>query len=251
MSDHASAESGDREGPGASGFHSRRARQNRRRFWVARGRRFFHRHIRDCRGRYHSGFPARLLARGELQILPRRTGRRLHISPFIALYDVRFFRMLKSYVWQSALAAFAMLAVLLMVDSIADAALAAGLASSAVIVFLHPRSRSATLRHLIGGHLHGLVVGVAGSLLMFHSTLLPVPADLSHWVADVVAAAALGLVILVMAITDTEHPPAAAATLGFALQSLDWTLVLLFAAAVLVLALVNLAMRRRLQDLID
>ena len=99
---------------------------------------FLQRRIRDDRGRYRS----RLLARGEFQVLPRRVSRRLHLPPFIELYDVRFFRFHKVYLWQSGLAVLAILGVLLLVDSVADAALAAGLGSSAVIVFVHPTSRA-------------------------------------------------------------------------------------------------------------
>ncbi len=209
--------------------------------------RLLHRHVRDQRGRYRS----RLLARGELQVLPRRTSRRLHLSPFVELYDVRFFRRQKDYLWQSALAVVAILAVLLMVDSVADAALAAGLGASAVIVFVHPSSRGASLRNLIGGHSLGLLVGVVASLIMFESGWHPVPDEFSHWIADIMAAGVLGVVIVLMAATDTEHPPAAATALGFALQSLAWQMVILFIVAVLVLALAKLALRNRLQDLID
>ena len=208
---------------------------------------FLQRRIRDDRGRYRS----RLLARGEFQVLPRRVSRRLHLPPFIELYDVRFFRFHKVYLWQSGLAVLAILGVLLLVDSVADAALAAGLGSSAVIVFVHPTSRSASLRNLIGGHVLGLMVGALASFLLFQSGWLPVAADLSHWAADVVAAGVLGVVIVLMAATDTEHAPAAATALGFALQSLAWQMVILFIAAVLVLALAKVVLRNRLQDLID
>ena len=209
--------------------------------------RLFHRHVRDERGRYHS----RLFARGELQVLPRRTSKRLRLPPYILLYDVRFFRMQKGYLWQSSLAVVAILAVLLLVDSVADAVLAAGLGSSVVIVFLHPTSRSAGLRNLVGGHILGSLVGAAASLLLFQSGWFPADAELYHWFADAVAAGVLGLVILLMAATDTEHPPAAATALGFALQSLEWPIVFLFSGAVIVLAVVKVVLRNRLQDLID
>ena len=209
--------------------------------------RLFHRHVRDERGRYHS----RLFARGELQVLPRRTSKRLRLPPYILLYDVRFFRMQKGYLWQSSLAVVAILAVLLLVDSVADAVLAAGLGSSVVIVFLHPTSRSAGLRNLVGGHILGSLAGAAASLLLFQSGWFPADAELYHWFADAVAAGVLGLVILLMAATDTEHPPAAATALGFALQSLEWPIVFLFGGAVIVLAVVKVVLRNRLQDLID
>ena len=52
-----------------------------------------------------------------------------------------------------------------------------------------------------------------------------------------------------MSITDTEHPPGAATGLGFALQSLESTLVLLFVVAVLTLAVSKVLFRRSLRDL--
>ena len=215
---------------------------------------FFRRHVRDGRGRYHAGFWAHLVARGELQVLPRRLSRRTHISPYIEIYDVGFFRLAGKFLLQSLLAAGAMLAVLTLVDSIADAALAAGLASSVFIVSMTPGARRANLRHLIGGHILGLAVGVLVALILFHSLLPPLtlgPNGVSNWWVNIIAALAVGVVILIMAITDTDHPPAAATTLGFALRDLDWTLVLLFAAAVLALAALKLLMRRWLIDLTE
>ena len=209
--------------------------------------RLFRRHVRDERGRYQS----RLLARGEFQALPRRTSKRLRLPRYILLYDVRFFRMQKGYLWQSSLAVVAILAVLLLVDSVADAALAAGLGASAVILFLHPTSHSASLRNLVGGHVLGSLVGTGASLLLFQTGWFPANAELSHWFANGVAAGVLGLVILLMAATDTEHPPAAATALGFALQSLHWPIIFLFGGAVMVLAVVKVVLRNRLQDLID
>jgi len=252
MAERADAESGDIAGQRAAG----RTGRNRRSRGLSRrarlnARRYYRRHVRDQRGRYHAGFLAHLLARGELQVLPRRVGRRYHLPPFVELYDIRFFRVAKQCFWQSALAAAAMLVVLMLVDSIADAALAAGLASSVFIVFLTPSARRANLRHLVGGHLHGLVVGVLGATLLFHSHLLPVPNDLSQWSVSVVAAVCMGLVILLMAATDTDHPPAAATTLGFSLRDLDWTLVGLFALGVLILACLKVLMRRWLKDLVE
>lgn len=182
-------------------------------------------------------------------MMPRRVSRKYHLPLFIALYNVQFFRMRKNYMWQAAVAAGVMLGVLLLVDSVADAVLAAGLGSSAVIVFVHPNSSSGALRHLVGGHIIGLAVGAATSLIMFHSGWLPLSVDTHPWAADIGAAITLGVVILLMSATDTEHPPAAATGLGFALQSLQVSLVVLFVAAVLLLAVSKVVFRRGLRDL--
>ena len=207
------------------------------------------RRLREQRSGHDIGFFSRLVTHGELQLVPRRVSRRLHLPLFVELYNVQFFQLKGRYLWQSAIAALVMLLVLLLVDSVADAILAAGLGSSAVIIFVHPNSSSAALRHLVGGHILGMAVGVSSALILFHSGWLPIPADVSHWAADVGAAITLGLVILVMSITDTEHPPAAATGLGFALESLEVTALLLFVGGVLLLAASKVVFRRSLRDL--
>ena len=111
------------------------------------------RRLRRDRSGQEIGFLSRLTTYGELQLMPRRVSRRLRLPLFVELYNVQFFELKKRYLWQSALAASVMLLVLLLVDSVADAVLAAGLGSSAVIIFVHPNSSGATLRHLVGGHL--------------------------------------------------------------------------------------------------
>lgn len=113
------------------------------------------RRVRERRARHTTGFLDRLITRGELQLMPRRMSRRFHLPLFMELYNVQFFRLKTRYLWQSALAAVVMLIVMLMVDSVADAVLAAGLGSSAVLVFVHPNSSSAALRHLVGRHVLG------------------------------------------------------------------------------------------------
>ena len=207
------------------------------------------RRIRRLTGPSVDEFFLRLATRGELQLMPRRLSRRLGLPAFIALYNTRFLRMRRSYLWQAALAGLVMLGVLLMVDSIADAVLAAGLSSSAVIVFVHPNSSSAALRHLVGGHLLALAVGALAAFIIFHTGWAPGPEGPRHVAADVAAAITLGVMILLMSVTDTEHPPAAATCLGFALEHLDLTVILLFVMAVLMLAVSKVIFRRSIRDL--
>ena len=232
----------NRARPGSGDIGGGEASRRRRR---AQARR----RVRERRARHATGFLESLISRGELQLMPRRMSRRFHLPLFIELYNVQFFRLKTRYLWQSALAAVVMLIVMLMVDSVADAVLAAGLGSSAVIVFVHPNSSSAALRHLVGGHVLGLAVGALTSFALFHAGWVPVPDSEHHWAADIAAAMTLGVVILLMSITDTEHPPAAATGLGFALQSLEFTLVMLFVAAVLTLAAGKVIFRAYIRDL--
>ena len=152
------------------------------------------------------------------------------------------------YLFQAALATAAMLVALLLVDSLSNAAVASGLAASVVIIFINPNSRSAKLRAVVGGHGLALVLGSAFSALLFAG---PVEAFLDDTTKIRVLsfAVVVGLMILVMAITDTEHPPAAGIAIG--MTSREWEAEIFggIIGAVLVLAALKVLLRRRLRDL--
>ena len=117
------------------------------------------------------------------------------------------------YLAQSVLAVFAMLVVLLFIDSVANAALVAGLGSTVVTAFLHPQASSGRLRAIIGGHSCGLIVGSILALVFINYELVII----TFAYGDIlVMAGAVGLTILAMGLTDTEHPPAAGIALGMA-----------------------------------
>ena len=60
----------------------------------------------------------------------------------------------------------------------------------------------------------------------------------------------VGAVILIMAVTNTEHPPAAATVLGMAIQPLDPMRIAVFIAAIILLAAIHFLFKSRLRDLI-
>ena len=62
-------------------------------------------------------------------------------------------------------------------------------------------------------------------------------------------AVVVGLTILVMAITDTEHPPAAGIAIGMASREWEAEIFGGIIGAVLVLAAVKVLLRRHLKDL--
>ena len=200
-------------------------------------------------GRSRRSRHSRFWERGEVQVLPRPVSRRLRLPAYVELFDVRFFRLKRQYLGQAALAAVMMMILLVLVDSVADAVLAVGLASSAVIIFVHPHSKGAALRHLVGGHAIGLAVGMAISVVLYHADWFGLDYTVSHWIVDIVAASALGIVIVLMCVTDTEHPPAAATAVGFAWEGLEPMVIGLVIAGVLVLSVSKVALRGVLRDL--
>jgi len=182
-------------------------------------------------------------------VLPHRLSQRLHLPEEVEVVDPRFLGYSHHYLVQAVLATLAMLVILLFVDSIADAALAAGLGSSVVILFLHPSAPAARPRSLIGGHLLALAVGIGGSVLVFGSPAAATIAA-SRLFSDLSLASSVGVVILLMAVTNTEHPPAAGTVLGIAMQPLEPVRVVVFILAIVLLALIQLVLRPRIRDLI-
>ena len=153
-----------------------------------------------------------------------------------------------AFVFQAALATAVMLAILTFVQSLSSAAIAAGLASSVVGIFIAPSNQTARIRSVVGGHGVALALGSLFSVMLF---LDPVHAFLLD--ADVLRnlsyAAAVGGAMLLMAITNSEHPPAAGTALGMASREFDILIFLSLIGAVALLAVMKLAIRPYLRDL--
>ena len=190
-----------------------------------------------------------LNAEGELHYLPHRLAQRLHVPEDVQVVDPRFSRYRHSYLVQAGLATGAMLVILLLVDSLSDAALAAGLGSSVIILFVHPSSPAARPRAVIGGHGLAFLMGLVGAGVLFVG---PVGDFLNSHQVMFAFSLALGVggLILLMAVTNTEHPPAAGTVLGVSMEAWDpWRLAIII-GAVLLLALLKWALHRHLHDLI-
>ena len=159
---------------------------------------------------------------------------------------------LANYPWQfivqAGLATVVMLAILTFVQSLSSAAIAAGLASSVVGIFINPSNRTARIRSVAGGHIVALVLGSAFSAILFFGPVETLLTDVDY-LRNFGYALAVGLAMLLMAITNTEHPPAAGTALGMASREFDILIFLSLVGAVLLLAMMKLAIRPYLRDL--
>jgi len=144
----------------------------------------------------------------------------------------------KSYILQSLLAAFTVFMVLLFLN-IEHAVIISSIGATAFIVFAMPKSITAKPRNVIGGHLAGLLLG---SLC----TLIPQPSSL-HSIAAY--SLAVGLSILAMVITDTEHPPAAGTALGVAIKGFSLNIAIAVVTSVIILSLAHHFFKPYLKDL--
>ena len=192
----------------------------------------------------------RLASNGYAVISLRLLARPLHPSSRrTVFFDPRFTRNSGRYFVQSGLAVVGMFAVLLLVDSLSDAAVAVGLGSSVLIVFVYPSNKTASPRSLIGGHFLALLVGTAFSLFLFSA---PVHTFLEGFIPlrDLALATSVGVLIVTMAITDTEHPPAAGTVLGMSTRVWDLNITVIIIGAVLLLAVIKPLLHRYLHDLV-
>ncbi|MCH8893817.1 MAG: HPP family protein [Chloroflexi bacterium] len=168
-------------------------------------------------------------------------------SPY--LLDPKFRRHYRRYIYQALLATGAMACILLFVDSLSTAAIAAGLGSSVVGIFINPSGTTARLRAMVGGHTMALLLGSGFSLILFTGSIETFIATHGQFL-DLAMAFSVGLLILVMAVTDTEHPPAAGIVIG--MSSREWTPEVFGAilGALMLLAVIKLVLRQQLRDLL-
>ena len=155
---------------------------------------------------------------------------------------------LRPYLLQSLLATFSILLILLFLDVIEHTALIATLGSTVFLVFANPNAYAAHTRPLIGGYLVGIGVGALFYYFSLFPEWLSLPVS-KQTIYVVYAAMAVGVAILIMVLTDTEHPPAAGAALGLVLNSWSYQTLIFMLAAVLSLALLRSVLRRYMVDL--
>lgn len=165
------------------------------------------------------------------------------------LVDSRFKGKRRDYVRQTAIATGALVLILLAQDLLTNAAIFAALASTAFVLFLMPHSITATPRHAIGGHLVSASIGVLFSLII--SGTAGAGHEVAHsFASGVLAAGAVGVAMLAMALSDTEHAPAAGSALGFAITDFDWVLYLALIASVVGMTLIQQFMMPRLREIL-
>ena len=165
------------------------------------------------------------------------------------LIDRRFRRHWKNYLFQCVLATLTLLVILLVVDVVLRAAIVVAIASTAFIIFVAPHSQASSPRRVIGGHVVAVLVGAVVSLLY----LVPGWGEMamtSNLGRDLVAVVAVGFSILLMVLTNTEHPPAAGTALGLGVAGWDPSAILFVLLAAIALSITHRLLRSRLQNLL-
>jgi len=164
------------------------------------------------------------------------------------LVDAKFRHNKRRYFLQTLLSVITVMAVLLVLDSVAHTVLIASLGASAFIAFAVPRSFPSQPRYMLGGYCVGTAVGC---LLSWIAGWLAGGVGLDPRLTQLVCGAvAMGLAFFLMVLTDTEHPPAAALALGYVLNEWDWGTVGVVMAGIAMLVVVKQIFREKLMDLV-
>ncbi len=163
------------------------------------------------------------------------------------ILDPQFKKNPRPYIVQSLLALAVFCLVLLFVEKVTQVVIVAALGASTFIVFAMPHYVTAAPRRLIGGHMMGLVAGSFCHLL-FVDQIGVVFGDGSMFTA-LTFAVAIALSMFLMAVTNTEHPPAAATSIGLLTAGLSWATILFVLLFAVLLAVIHRVLRRWLVDL--
>ncbi len=154
-----------------------------------------------------------------------------------------------NYIAQSIMATLAMMVILLLEDVVLRAAIVVAMASTVFTIFVVPNSVAATPRKVVGGHVVGVAAGSLIAGIIGIPAILPFVED-SRLLFDSLAALTVGLSLVVMVITDTEHPPAAGAALGLVVHGWAMSSVGVILIGAVTLSLIRMALRPKLVNLL-
>ena len=112
-----------------------------------------------------------------------------------------------------------------------------------------PHSVVATPRHVLGGHALCALVGSLVAILLATGPGETLAADVLLF-QELAAALAVGASIVLMGLTDSEHPPAAGTALGLAVVDFDGVLLVVLAASIAALVAAQQLLLPRLRDLL-
>ena len=168
----------------------------------------------------------------------------------IIIFDKKFKKNRLKYIFQCFLATLTIFAVLIFLDVLNEAALITALGASAFIVFTMPTQYSSDPRRLIGGYIVGLIVGFIFFLLSISTSSNQIFEN-EITLLIIFGAISVGFAVFIMAVTNTEHAPAAGIALGLVINKWDYLTIIFIIIAILWLAGIRIILKNYLMDLIS
>jgi CBS-domain-containing membrane protein len=167
----------------------------------------------------------------------------------VNLFDDKFKTHKLRYLLQSLIAMVTVFIILLVLDAVRNAAIIAALGASSFIAFTMPHANVSKPRYLIGGYVVGIASGcVCRALIAGTGIIARYPESNVPYV--IFGAIAVGLAIFVMAITSTEHPPAASLALGLVLNGCEPRVLLFILIGIVSLTVIKTLSKPLLRNLL-
>ncbi len=154
----------------------------------------------------------------------------------------------RAYLLQSLLAFVFVVAVLALGKLGVSTLILIALCASLFIIFTVPQNDSAKPKNIILGYVLGVICGLAGHFVFLEGWLGNIMGgwELTVWLA---CGLAIALLLLIMSVTETDHPPAAVLAIGVAYGGYNITHLLYILGVAVVLSLIVWWLRSRLVNL--
>ena len=166
------------------------------------------------------------------------------------LIDKKFKKNPVKYIFQCVLAAFTILAILLFLNILTEIAIITALGASAFIVFTMPKQYSSDSRRLFGGYIVGLVIGFIFYIIK-NLDIVKNVFDNTTTLLVIFGTLAVGVSIFLMAVTNTEHAPAAGIALGLVINKWDYITIIFIIIAIIWMYGIKTLLKKYLIDLIS
>ena len=153
------------------------------------------------------------------------------------------------YLFQCGLGTLTLLFILLIEDALLNAAIVVAIGSTVFIVFIVPDSVAATPRRVIGGHVVSVIFGSAFAFMLLFPSLETL-ANSEDYIRVFAAALAVGVSMLVMVLTNTEHPPAAGTALGLFFPGWELSTVVFIVLSAVMLSAIRIVLRPKMINLL-
>jgi len=155
----------------------------------------------------------------------------------VSIIDKKFRENKIHYILQCLMATAAVVVILFAIDSMFHEVILASFGATAFLVFAMPHLRTSQPRSVLGGYVIGMILGV----VLFHAASGLYDFLGYHWIFVIMAGVAVGLSLLFMTMTNSEHPPSAGMALGLVLQGYTCeSLIIIFASVIILMSIKHL-----------
>ncbi len=154
----------------------------------------------------------------------------------------------RAYLLQSLLAFIVVVGVLALGKLGVSTLILIALCASLFIIFTVPQNESARPKNIILGYVLGIICGMVGHFVFLEGRLGSFMHgwELLGWLS---CGLAIMLLVLIMSVTETDHPPAAVLAIGVAYSGYNITHLLYILGVAVVLSLIVWWLRPRLTNL--